>query len=355
MAKYAYTVTIAGASLLNVQNLTVNVGRAGVQDPFRTGTAVISGRNLTGFLNPTIGQRVIINANGSKIYDGRVADVSINYGIVASMDTWEIRCEDALADAGRSAVSVNWAYGETAYYAAYTTATLASINVVGIAPYPASSKVSAQSGSDLNLLQVLQTLVQTEQGRLFGYGVNTIAWLGRKDMNTTQTLASFTDGSLTATYGAAKYDGVQFRSLADNYATKVVVQPSGLAAQTSGSGYRTFTMDSYDWTTAQAADLAGYVRNTLTVAAGVPSSMTCLAEEQTTNNALDCVLFQNQGSQCEVILRGVRYRCIIEGTTVTATPESSRFTYYLSSSEAYQFLVLNDSVYGKLGTGKLGF
>lgn len=355
MAKYTYTVTINGQPLLNIQNLQVTVGRNGVQDPFRTGTAVISGRNLTGFLNPTIGLQVLIYADGLKIYDGRVADVSINYGIVATMDTWQIKCEDALADAGRSVVTTGWSTGETTYYAATVTASAASITVVGLAPYPASSLVLTQTLPNVNLLETLQTLIQTEQGRLFGYGPNTIAWLGRKDMNTTQTLASFTDGTLTPTYGPAKFDGVEFQSLADNYATKVVVTPSGLAAQTSGTGFRTFSMDSYDISTTQAADLAGYIKNTLTVSNGVPSALTCNAEEQTTNNALNCVLFNLQGSQIEIILRGVRYNCIIEGTTVSATPDSSRFTLYLSSSEAYQFLVLNDSVYGKLDTGKLGF
>ena len=355
MAKYAYTVTIAGASLLNVQNLTVNVGRAGVQDPFRTGTAVIAGRNLTGFLNPQIGFQVLIYANGSLIYDGRVADVSINYGLVASMDTWEIRCEDAIADAGRSITSKYWPATTTCYYAANTFAANASINVQAVGSYPESSQSSSQFPQRQNVLQILQTLVQTEQGRLFGYGLNTIGWLGRKDMATRPVVASFTDGSLTATYGVAKFDSVFFASLANNYFTKVIVSPSGLADQTSGSGYRTFSMASYDVDTTQAANLAGYVRNTLAVSNGVPSSITCLAEEQSNNNALQAVLFGSQGCQIEIILRGVRYRCVVEGTTVSATPESSRFTLFLSSSEAYQFLVLNDTVYGKLDTGKLGF
>jgi hypothetical protein len=174
-------------------------------------------------------------------------------------------------------------------------------------------------------------------------------------MMTRPTLASFTDGTLTAGFTVAKFDTVTFASLADNYATKVVVNPSGLAAQTSGTGARTFSVESYDVDTAQASNLAGYVRNTLTVSADVPSSLSCLAEEQSTDGARAGVLFNNQGCQLEIILRGVRYRCVIEGVSVTATPESSRFTYYLSSSEAYQFLVLDDVVYGKLNTGKLGF
>lgn len=355
MAKYAYTVTINGISYSNIQSLQVQTGRAGVQDPFKSGTAVINGRSLVGFVKPIIGWQVLIYASGNLIADMRVADVSVKYGIVAAEDTWEIRCEDAMAEAGRTLVTGSWVSGKSCYLAARDIAATSSVDVVGVSSRPASSFSSAQTVTDSNLLSLLQTLVQTEQGRIFGLGLSTIGWLGRKDMTTLATVASFTDGTLTAGYSAAKFDAVVFASLADNYATKVVVQPSGLAAQTSGTGYRTFSMDSYDVSTTQAADLAGYVKNTLVVSTDVPSSLSCLAEEQSNDAALNAVQYGTLGYQLEIILRGVQYRCVIEGTSVSATPESSRFTYYLSSSEAYQFLVLNDAVYGKLDTGKLGF
>ena len=355
MAKYAYTVTINGISYSNIQSLQVQVGRASVQDPFRAGTATISGRSLVGFVKPLIGWQVLIYASGSLIADMRVADVSVKYGIVAAEDTWEIRCEDALAEAGRYLVTDDWVSNTSCYIAAVDVGGFPGPNVVGVGAGSVGSYASAQTLTNANMLSVVQTLVQTEQGRIFGSGLSTIGWLGRRDMMTQPTVASFTDGTLTAGYTVAKFDNVTFASLADNYATKVVVNPSGLAAQTSGTGARTFSMDSYDVSTTQAANLAGYVRNTLTVASDVPSSLSCLAEEQSTDAARTGVLFGTTGYQIEIILRGVRYRCVIEGTSVSATPESSRFTYYLSSSEAYQFLVLNDAVYGKLDTGKLGF
>ena len=355
MAKYAYTVTINGISYSNIQSLQVQTGRASVQDPFRAGTAVINGRSLVGFVKPIIGWQVLIYASGSLIADMRVADVSVKYGIVAAEDTWEIRCEDAMAEAGRYLFTDDWTSGVSCYAAANDVGGSPGPDVQAVGTYPVGSYASAQSFTNTNMLSVVQTLVQTEQGRIFGYGLSTIGWFGRKDMMTRPTLASFTDGTLTAGYTVAKFDTVTFASLADNYATKVVVNPSGLAAQTSGTGARTFSVESYDVDTAQASNLAGYVRNTLTVSADVPSSLSCLAEEQSTDGARAGVLFNNQGCQLEIILRGVRYRCVIEGVSVTATPESSRFTYYLSSSEAYQFLVLDDVVYGKLNTGKLGF
>lgn len=359
MPRYTYTVEINGSAYSNVQSLQVQTGRASVQDPFRTGTAVINGRDLTGFVTPQIGWQVVISGTGGgtsfTVYDGRVADVTVQYGIVANQDTWEIRCEDALAEAGRTVITDSWASGTTTYEAANQIGGSPYPDVQTIVAKPGSSQCSGQSVTDTNMLSVLQTLVQTEQGRLFGLGLSTIGWIGRADMANRQVIASFSDGSLTAGYSIAKFDSVTFASLADNYATKVLVQPVGFAAQTSGTGYRTYSMDSYDVSTAQAANLAGYVKNTLVVSSQVPSSLSCIAEQQTNNAALGGVLFPNPSYGVEIILRGVRYACIIEGSVLTVTPESSRFTYYLSSSESYQFLILDNAVYGKLDTGKLGF
>ena len=331
MAKYNYTVTINGTSYANIQSLQVQTGRASVQDPFRAGTAVISGRSLVGFVKPLIGWQVLIYASGSLIADMRVADVSVKYGFLASEDTWEIRCEDALAEAGRYVFTDDWSSGVSCYAAAVDIGGFPGPDVASVGSYPVTSYASAQSFTNGNMLSVVQTLVQTEQGRVFGYGLSTIGWFGRQDMLTRPTVASFTDGTLTANYTVAKFDVINFASLADNYAAKVVVNPSGLAAQTSGTGARTFSMDSFDVSTSQAADLAAYVLNTLTVSTQVPFSLSCIAEQQSTDGARAGVLFNNQGCQVEIILRGIRYQCVIEGVSVSATPESSRFTYNLTS------------------------
>lgn len=352
MAKYNYRVKINGITYANVQSFQAQVGRASVQDPFKAGTAVISGRSLVGFVKPIIGWQVLIEClepDYSLIADMRVADVSIRYGIVPAEDTWEIRCEDAMAEAGRTIVSGSWSSGTSCYAAAASLGVFPAPNVLPQGASPASSLSSAQVITDGNMLSVLQTLIQTEQGRIRALGLSTIEWLGRKDIVSLATIVSFTDGSLAAGYTAAKFDNVTFAALADNYATKVQVNPSGLAAQTSGTGYRTYSMDSYDVSTSQAADLAAYVRNTLAVSTEVPSSLSCLAEEQSNNAAMYAASYGTTGFQLEIILRGNRYRCVIEGVSVSATPESSRFTYYLSSSEAYNFLVLDDPVYGILG------
>jgi hypothetical protein len=54
-------------------------------------------------------------------------------------------------------------------------------------------------------------------------------------------------------------------------------------------------------------------------------------------------------------LRGDVYDVFVEGSTVTATPEQSRFTLNLVSSEALSFFILDSTAFGRLDTDKLGF
>jgi len=61
------------------------------------------------------------------------------------------------------------------------------------------------------------------------------------------------------------------------------------------------------------------------------------------------------GSRVSVTFRGTVYQSIVEGITVTATPESSRYTFYLSGADLNNYLVLDDAVFGKLDFNKLGY
>jgi hypothetical protein len=61
------------------------------------------------------------------------------------------------------------------------------------------------------------------------------------------------------------------------------------------------------------------------------------------------------GARVSVTFRGTVYQSIIEGITVTATPESSRYTFYLSGADLNNYLILNDTVFGRLDYNKLGY
>jgi hypothetical protein len=44
---------------------------------------------------------------------------------------------------------------------------------------------------------------------------------------------------------------------------------------------------------------------------------------------------------------------IIEGAQLTATPDTCRVTFFLSTAD-FPYLILDDATYGLLGSGRLG-
>jgi len=355
MTAQVWTVYINGQVVPNVQSMNISVGRQSVQDPFRASTISVTGRDLSTFVKPIIGWQIYVYCNSTLIYDGRVADCSIEYGIVASEDSWTVQGEDALADAGRAITTVTWAASTATYTAAFNSCAATSVDIVALNAVASSSLCSPQAFVRTNLLSILQTLAITEQARLVGVGLTTIGWIGRAGATGVGYLYDFTDGTVATSQPTANYNAVTFASFADNFANKVVISPSGLAQATSGSGNFVREFGSYDISDTQATNLAGYVRNTLSVSSTVPSSVSFLSEAESSATAITGLAYSNLGASLGVILRGTKYNCIMEGFTVSVTPEYARGTAYLSSAEAYSFLTLNDAVYGTLDNNKLGF
>jgi hypothetical protein len=56
-----------------------------------------------------------------------------------------------------------------------------------------------------------------------------------------------------------------------------------------------------------------------------------------------------------VTFRGTTVTCLIEGISLTATPEGARYTYDVSGADLNNYLVLDDAVFGKLDNNKLGY
>lgn len=367
MARYEYTAGV-GANLLNdVQSIVITKGRRLITDPFKASTAVISGRDIDNLPSVNIGDVVGVSVQGTTdwpfptdIFNGVVADVKLNYGITSDLDTWEIYAEDTLALAGRAFTANNKSLtaGDTTLEAAQDVASDLGISVNEVfVGNTSQSTVSATSVANDNLLNILNTLVATEQGRIWGSGTaNTIAWVGRNWFTNATAEGTFTDGTLTAsTTFTSKFDSIAFFSAGDNYATRVITEPAGLTSQTSGTGDRVFTLKTYDQTTTQAKNLADYVLASLDVSSGVPYQLSVLAETTTNRFALTAAADGGKGYLLKIILRGVEYDCFVEGVTISATPESSRFTFNLSSSVSKVGFILDSAIFGVLDTNKLGF
>jgi hypothetical protein len=366
--RVTWDVVIAGNTLNNVQGVNLNLGRQNPQDPFRAGTARITGRNINALPNILIGNTVTLTADGDGTGDyimfrGRVSDVVFEYGIVANEDIWTITAEDALGAAGRELFTEGWPANYTTYEAAQEVVNETEVDVDSVSPSLAgSSLVSAQSISNGNVLEVLQQLIQTEQGRIYGLTFDTIRWVGRDELGFVASY-EFTDGTLTPTLPTTTYDVLNFRAFADNVANRVVVEPEGLAAQSFGSGAKTFSLKSYDVSTTQAQNLAAYVLSTLDQTADVPFSVSTRSSIQSNNDLLGMTAqgFYNL-LRLPIVLRGVKYQCLIEGVQVSSTPSDTRFTFTLSAATSLSFFVLDNDFYGRLQTdgppafnNKLGF
>jgi hypothetical protein len=350
-------------TLTDVQNITISKGRVQVQDPIKASTATVTGRNLAALPNIQIGKNISITAtdplsNSFQVFLGVVADVQITYGEVSTMDTWTIFCEDSIALLGRSETkAMSWAAGLTtgqAIVATVANATGGAISVSATAPF-GDSKVSAETLNEANVMQVVNQLVATEQGRFYSLTANSVEFKSRSQVASGPVIGTFTDGTLAAAGDTAKFGQVIFRSQADSFFDQVFVEPDGLAVQTSGTGARRYVLPSYDQTTAQAQNLADYVLQTLQVQASVPSTLGCIAEVQTNNVVMNGAIQADRGGRCSLILRGTRYELFLNGCTVTATPEQTRFSFNIVSSNALNFFVLDDTVLGVLDSSKLGF
>lgn len=341
-------------------SFSVTKGRQQVQDPFRASTATVTGLDISQVSALNIGDTFIIRTNtinGAPIvydvFNGFIADVSLKYDFTTGGDSWTIQAEDALALAGRTVTSESWAAGDTTYTAA-TKAAIGSGIYVGNGNITATSTVSAQTLSNSNLLNVINELAATEQARLWATG-SSVVFQSRAGQGSGGNLANFSDGTLTVPF-PIKYDTITFRSRADSFYTKVITEPVGLAAQTAGTGTRTFTFQTYDETETQASDLADYVLGTLEVSQGVPSTLSFLMEQGASASAMFLSIFGNSGAYtATVVLRGTQYNLLVEGATISANPSQTRCTLSLSSPDAAVSFILDNAVLGVLDTSKLGF
>jgi hypothetical protein len=79
--------------------------------------------------------------------------------------------------------------------------------------------------------------------------------------------------------------------------------------------------------------------------------------QQTTSDAVEMLNWVSNflGLEVDIVLRGVRYYCVVEGVTITASPDDTRILFSVSSNETNDYLILDNAVYGRLDYNRLGF
>jgi hypothetical protein len=348
--------------ITNIQSLNITYGRTLSTDPFRGSTVTITGRRPD--LLPTIfiGQIIYVSTAGTTdgySYYAYVTDFIVDYGFVPNEDTWTIVCEDSLGSAGRATVTASVPAGTLTKIAMQTlgdTVDIAPEVTIGFSN--GTQRVSAINATNENLLTLFNKVIATEQGIIQNgvpnfFAGNPFKGVSFQPRSAYQLpVAEFTDTTPQAPALAVRYERIEFAGLGQTYATKVIVEPESAAAQTAGTGNNVYTVSTFDENNAQAASTAAYILSTLSTGTEVPVTISCIAENQTTDKDLAAASFL---PWVNIALRGSQYTCAVEGGTISVTPAQTRFTYNLTLQPQNSFnFVLDSTHYGVLDTDILG-
>jgi len=383
MALQTYTVYYSTdytnwTALTNVQNININVGRQAQLQQLKASTASFSLRYPTGYASPITdlvsGTYIRIDhekSNGTlfptTLWTGIINNVDVSYGIpyvsnVGNADFLDVSCEGSFAQLARMNAN-NYAMPAGTVESQYDLAEIEtgiSVEWLGNGAAPASPGTTITS--------------------TWGDWVNRIALTGNMRMwDSKQALLcytlspfdpylsdiNFSDVANNSTNQV--YERIDFGSFADNYYTQVSVVPEGFTTQTvtqvgATTPYRTYEVNTLNASNAQALDYANYLLNNYDTANFAITAITCKAESQASFQldrvgftAADAPFSCAMGSQVSVAFRGTTYQCIIEGAVMSATPAGSTYTYYVSGADLNAYLILNNTVFGKLDYNKLGY
>jgi hypothetical protein len=360
-------------ALTNVQNISLNVGRQRQLDPYNASTGSIEIRYPTGYASPLVylvpGNyiRVVNLSTGIALFSGVINNTIIDYGIpyaggVGNADRLTISIEGVFSQLGRKQ-GENYAMVADTLYNQLDDCASASSTPVNTAvtntQLLSGTTVSSTWGDWLN--KVLITL----NGRIWDSDDINMRVLTAFEQKA--GTVNFSDVANNATNQV--YNHVNFGSYADNYYTQVTVDPEGFApvtVDTGGGNYRTLLMNTLNGSTSQATDFANYLLSNYKEQGFELLSISCLAEAQSVfkldqisayypGYGVETGFGSLPGTQVNVTFRGTVFSCVIEGATMSATPESSTYTYYVSGADLNAYLILDNAVFGRLDFNKLGY
>lgn len=363
-------------ALTNVQGINIKIGREKQLDAYNASNAEIEVRYPTGYASPIADLKTgtYIKVESPNWLDtsggcflGRIRDVQVRYGIpyvgsVGNADYLTISCEGFFAAVARMN-GENYALASDAPQT-QLTASQSKTGVTGTYFRPSGTdpvmvglNITGTWGDWYN--QLLTTL----NGRMWDMnGLNEITVVSPFQQNPINEAATsvFSD---TPASNKFSYDQIDFNSYADNYWTQVSVTPLGGSVVTvtqagAATPYRTYSINTLNSSTGQATDFANYLASLYGTPQFRIASISCLVTDSL-NTQIDLLGSQSPvsypGMRVTVKFRGTTYSAIIEGVNISATPESSRYTFNLSSAEQNNYLILTSTVYGTLNNNKLGY
>jgi hypothetical protein len=308
---------------------------------------------------------VVVGVDNFSCFWGNIRDVDIDYGFVDNMDTVTISCEGLQANWGRAQLNAfSLPEVDSSYQLALTEAEVG----LNIASFYGRSTCSAQTFTG-NAFDLVNTITRTEEARMYAgadafKGTESIYWFGRNQTGLNATI-DFNDGTITAMNNELLYDGIKFRSSTDNYYNQVTITPLSVAAQEASDGTTPvfgLQKNTVDYSTTQADDhaewlLANFASRNSTIAEITMTDVQqeTLAGPNPFNYSMIQACNETINSRGTIGFRGDSYNVIYEGVQITATPQQTRVTLYMSGQDNNAYLILNDSIYGKLDENKLSF
>jgi len=308
---------------------------------------------------------VVVGVDNFSCFWGNIRDVDIDYGFVDNMDTVTISCEGLQANWGRAQLNAfSLPEVDSSYQLALTEAEVG----LNIASFYGRSTCSAQTFTG-NAFDLVNTITRTEEARMYAgadafKGTESIYWFGRNQTGLNATI-DFNDGTITAMNNELLYDGIKFRSSTDNYYNQVSITPLSVAAQEASDGTTPvfgLQKNTVDYSTTQADDhaewlLANFASRNSTIAEITMTDVQqeTLAGPNPFNYSMIQACNETINSRGTIGFRGDSYNVIYEGVQITATPQQTRVTLYMSGQDNNAYLILNDSIYGKLDENKLSF
>lgn len=341
----------AGGNITNVQAVNVSYGRRILGSQYSATTGTIYGRRpdlLPALQVGDILSLTLTNPNSSPasqlVFSARVTDVDVEYGVQSALDTYTISFEDALAVAGRARITRTWAAGTTTLTAFQDVCTDVGLTYSSVIARP-SQEISGITVTNEPALQVLQSIIDTEQGELGSGSATSSAFIGN-GWQQYLTYNAFSDAGGAAT----KYDRLQFRSLAENVASFVEVNAAGLSTVTVGTGKYAYAVNTYARNSTKQTEIGQYIQGALTAQTITPTMVSVLLNQETSNRWLAPAQLY---SGLAITFRGTTYNTYSIGATITSDVQQTRITYYLANASFYNYLILDSTVYGKLDSNRL--
>jgi hypothetical protein len=379
-----YSTTINGTytSLTGIQSVSISRGRQRFDDNFAGNTCVVDLIPATTYATAlAIGQFIDVrttNASGSAAYFvGTITDIDRKYEIpyntsttYAPADRIRITATGTTGILGKS-TEVSYtliSQSCTANILAASTANGCYVPYLYLNDSPTFS--SNATLTNIGTLDLVNGLLRTcqyfvddiDNSRSDATGYNHTG--GTFSPGVSNTSYTFSDAG---TVGAYKFSDLQYQSTVLNTFTEAQVAPTGLATQSATTGvapFNTLVYNTYNNTTADAANLASYIISLQSITTAVPFSITTNTMAAATCTDLSVLtttaaytgsgVTVNLGAAVTVIFRGTTVTAQIQGINTTFYPDYATVQLFLSPSLGTPF-TLDSSAFGVLDANRLGY